>query len=555
MPVVGLVIAFLENILTRPDRPYLILALAVVIGSWSDAEAQEACSTDPVRFRVESTGFSAELQNDNVLMGTFRDHRYVTTAVGWESPITSFSLWVAGMVDGEQRISANTASVSVFRPGSYSGGEHTSDCSSTQVYRISRNAIEIYRRTGVISPELAAWPVHLGAPVVDGDGIPGNYNIQGGDVPHFSGDVSFWWLMSDWSGRSSFAMDLEIAVSAFYFQGAGMLGNTLFLTYDIENKSPMPVSGARVAATVTPNFPDGLAGTDTTRGMVFAYNANEMEGSVAGAGPPAAGVILVQDPSDVDNATTRRMATSHIDRFIGSGAFTPSEFLNVMNGTDAAFGEAVYEGAFGNSYASDCYSDFTKPVHIMYPGDPTLGAFWSMEQLMPEGDGCTMYRPDGTRESRVANMTMTTNEANASPGSILSYTYAITWAQGEDRLDSVQRLFDYAELIHREKDMLLAPSVPPISEPPKEIDDLILYDIYPNPFFGTTSVSFTTPIAANIEIAVYDALGRNVGSVADGFFNAGSFARSFNASGLTPGVYFVRFEIIGKVFTRRIVVM
>ncbi len=541
-----------------------VVGLLMLYRTLGDAVGQaggtmDTCSVEPTMFRVNATGFTAELQNDNVLLGTFRDNRYNTTAAGWTAPITSFSLWFAGNVDGEQRITANNASVSAFRPGMFSGGERPSDCSSTLVYRISRNAIDIFRRTGVISDEMASWPVHLGAPVLDGDGIRGNYNIQGGDVPLFNGDVSYWWLMSDWSGRSQFsmglAMDLEVAVSAFYFNGAGMLANTLFLSYEVENKSMFPILNARIAAHITPNFPDGLAGTDTTRGMVFAYNANELETAGVGVGPPAAGVLLIRDPAEDNKPSTRRIATSNIYSFIASEPTQAPEFLNAMSGRNPFSGFSVYEGAFGNTRLADCHSDFMRPVTVMFPGNPLHGAFWSMEQLMPNGDGCVTYRSDGSRQSQVAFMSMTTHEAETPPGGILSYTFALTWAQGTDRLESVRILFEYADVILQQRDVLLSPTVSPQAKPSPDAPTLALSQIAPNPFSGSTSISFSTPMAANLEIGVYDLLGRRVGTVADGFFDTGSYSRSFNATGLPPGVYYVRFSIVGKVFTRSIVVM
>ena len=37
-----------------------------------------------------------------------------------------------------------------------------------------------YNTTGEATPDLAEWPAHLGAPVVDGDGVAGNYDLARG---------------------------------------------------------------------------------------------------------------------------------------------------------------------------------------------------------------------------------------------------------------------------------------------------------------------------------------------------------------------------------------
>lgn len=60
---------------------------------------------------------------------------------------------------------------------------------------------------------------------------------------------------------------------------------------------------------------------------------------------------------------------------------------------------------------------------------------------------------------------------------------------------------------------------------------------YPNPFNPTTTLSFTLPVADHTSLIVYDALGRPVATVIDGYRSAGTHHVSFDAAGLSSGTY------------------
>ncbi|MBT8377997.1 MAG: T9SS type A sorting domain-containing protein [Ignavibacteria bacterium] len=65
---------------------------------------------------------------------------------------------------------------------------------------------------------------------------------------------------------------------------------------------------------------------------------------------------------------------------------------------------------------------------------------------------------------------------------------------------------------------------------------------YPNPFNPSTSIQFSLPVDANVEIGVYNLVGEMVAEVVNGDFSAGKHNVSFEASNLTSGVYFYRID-------------
>ncbi|MBU1880851.1 T9SS type A sorting domain-containing protein, partial [bacterium] len=64
-----------------------------------------------------------------------------------------------------------------------------------------------------------------------------------------------------------------------------------------------------------------------------------------------------------------------------------------------------------------------------------------------------------------------------------------------------------------------------------------LQGAYPNPFNPTTKISFTLPEAAEVSLIVFDVQGREVAMLVDGYRAAGQHEVTFDAAGLSSGVY------------------
>ncbi len=77
--------------------------------------------------------------------------------------------------------------------------------------------------------------------------------------------------------------------------------------------------------------------------------------------------------------------------------------------------------------------------------------------------------------------------------------------------------------------------------------EFALLPLAPNPFRGSTQVTFDLPEASRVTLAVHDVAGREVAGVAEGTFEPGRRQLVWRASDrsgrpLEPGVYFARFE-------------
>src|SRR5690606_10612761 len=73
----------------------------------------------------------------------------------------------------------------------------------------------------------------------------------------------------------------------------------------------------------------------------------------------------------------------------------------------------------------------------------------------------------------------------------------------------------------------------------------------PNPFAGTTTVGYALGRAADVRVALYDLVGREVAVLAEGRRAPGEHAVSISARDLPAGTYLYRLEVDGEVVATR----
>jgi hypothetical protein len=75
----------------------------------------------------------------------------------------------------------------------------------------------------------------------------------------------------------------------------------------------------------------------------------------------------------------------------------------------------------------------------------------------------------------------------------------------------------------------------------------------PNPVASTARITFTLDVSCAVRLAVYDLAGRRVATLAEGRYDAGEYAVTWQAD-VPTGVYIYRLEAGDKVATRKLVV-
>lgn len=84
---------------------------------------------------------------------------------------------------------------------------------------------------------------------------------------------------------------------------------------------------------------------------------------------------------------------------------------------------------------------------------------------------------------------------------------------------------------------------------------LELADNYPNPFNPSTVISYTVRSPQNIELTVYDQLGREIQVLASGMKSSGKHVVQFNASQLSSGVYFYQLKSADGLLTKKMLLI
>jgi Secretion system C-terminal sorting domain len=86
---------------------------------------------------------------------------------------------------------------------------------------------------------------------------------------------------------------------------------------------------------------------------------------------------------------------------------------------------------------------------------------------------------------------------------------------------------------------------------PRKIANL---SIFPNPFYRSTTIKFYLSSGENISLRIFDMKGCLVKTIVSGMFSAGNHALEWDAEDIQPGVYLLRFEEMGKIENKRLII-
>ena len=537
--------------------PSLRLLLALVLVGPAAAQAPnpaDPCTPGRAQAALRGLDVQAQLFNTGSLFfggTTTNGDGYLVPLSGEDagkSPLFVANLWVGGTVGGALRTAAARYTNFHYAPGQ-AGPDGTpptpAECADAdRIWVVSRYDVEQYLRTGVATADLADWPVALGAPVLDGDGVAGNYDLAAGDQPAIRGDVTAFWAMTD----------LAIERDPAFFPGAGPLGVDVtgeafaFLTpqptlaqttvyrFTVTNRNAIPIDSLYVGLFMDPdlgNASDDFIGTDTTLAMVYVYNAdNEDEGSVGYGIPPAFGAVFLETPARSDGQPLGLSRTSYFVSGASGGQAgdpsTPEQYYRYLRGR---WGDGSVQRERSTGYQQPASAS---PSRYLFPGDPVAGQPWS------EVNNGTAKPVNPTGDRREVG---STGPVRLAPGASVPLTFALVFGQGTDRFDSIRVLRARAGVLHalQAAGRLEAVAVTPPTRPPTP------YGIArpsPNPFVGTTTIRLDGLAGVPVRVRVLDVLGREVLRL--------DVTPSRNeepirlGAGLAPGTYVV--EVTGSAF-------
>ncbi|NQU04842.1 MAG: T9SS type A sorting domain-containing protein [Calditrichaeota bacterium] len=78
---------------------------------------------------------------------------------------------------------------------------------------------------------------------------------------------------------------------------------------------------------------------------------------------------------------------------------------------------------------------------------------------------------------------------------------------------------------------------------------------YPNPFNAVTKITYSVPEVGYVHLSIYDLSGRETAVLVDSEVSAGRYITSFDALHLPTGLYFIRLNAGGEVFTQKVMLI
>ena len=533
------------------------------VGNCSEAKAERYLDTGNVRALIFNNGGFFRKAGPGFASG------YLVPSADSTNAVHTSTFWVVGKINRRLRAAASRYGPYEFWPGPLdAAGNPPLDCSAyDRLWEIRTEDLQQYIDTGHISDNLSAWPWHLGAPVIDGDGNPNNYNLAGGDIPQLYGDQRIWWVMNDrgnvHAGSRTLPIGLEVHGSAHAFDHPGFPGHSTFYEFVLIYKNDVPFEDAYFTFFMDASLGDigdEYMGSDSLLHMGYTYNSDNFDKDY-GTAPPAFGVTLLETPfaeidgldndrdGDIDEPEGEMIGATSI---LGGGIevheyWDPEVLYNFMQARWQA-GEPVYKGLQGYLLRDRWPEGLPRETtRFVFSGDPVTGDFWSELNL----DRAGASGPVGERK-----FITTSGPFSMAPGDTARFRIGIIWARGESNLDSVTKLKQHVRTVHSTTESYYAsrPLTPsPLPAEPNHV--LGFKQNYPNPFSQTTTLSYSIPRPMQVRLAVYDMLGREVALLVESLQEAGVYTQPFEAGNLPAGVYIAQLKLDHLRFTKRMVIV
>jgi len=293
-----------------------------------------------------------------------------------KNAIYAANLWIGGYDDmGNLRVAAQTYrqsnSVDYWAGPIAKSYDSAYDLKYNRVWKIEeqmiKNHILNYKNTGYEMPEVIKnWPANgnlnnLEAPDIapyQDVNMNGKYDPQNGDYPKIFGDQAIYFIVNDIRSNhtetNSLPLGIEIHGMAFSFEtsSSSSLDQTIFLNYKIINRSKNNYNNVFLGFWTDFDLGfsyDDFVGSDSSRSMFFAYNADNLDEGVNGYGakPPVLGI------RSLNNKMTGFM--SYYNDFSLSG--NPTESIHFYN---------YLVGKYKNGRYFDSFSKFMYPETFLF---------------------------------------------------------------------------------------------------------------------------------------------------------------------------------------------
>jgi len=415
------------------------------------------------------------------------------------------------------------------------------------------------------------WPWQKGAPFYDT-----NHNglMEEGEEPGLlEADQVVWFVANDLDPVRTLALygsppiGLEMQVTFWGYSQNADLANSLYRRTRVIYKGTQTTPPTAVIDSMAiglysdidiGSWNDDLAGTDTSLQMIYGYNAAALDTvyqSKYGIAPPAFGYSLLYGPvvaaSDAGGYAVRDFRARRGFRNLP----LTSSWVDRSGDTDSQPSTGKYDGTL-QYYNVLCgfrprpvsppapfrIPATGVPVRFSLTGDPVYGTGWLDEN-------------GGGRE-----ITCSSAYFSMARGDTQEVVMVMTAATGANRIASVEAMKFFTRKAREYAGYMFVTGISARDQRTHPATFQLLQN-YPNPFNSGTVIPFDLPVAAHIQVAVYDLSGRRVTILVNGQLQAGPHAVRWdgtNAQGvkLPSGLFLVKLESDALVTqTRKIILM
>jgi hypothetical protein len=138
------------------------------------------------------------------------------------------------------------------------------------------------------------------------------------------------------------------------------------------------------------------------------------------------------------------------------------------------------------------------------------------------------------------------------PDTLLPEGIYFWWVEARDPSDSTRE--------SQNNGILMVGDTPVMTEEEAVPEEFFLFPNYPNPFNPHTTLAYQLPVTAEVRLAVFDPLGRQVRVLVSGVRSAGSYTVEWDGKdgygrALSSGVYVARLKAGGKIFYQKMLLI
>ena len=319
---------------------------------------------------------------------------------------------------------------------------------------------------------------------------------------------------------------------------SGPLGMTEFLKYRIINKGNRILKDLFISLWLDPDLGwmgDDLIGCDSLENRFFCYNETNDDPQFNGP-PPAIGFKVLEGPIIYSLGDTATVDGLPRPNFKNLGMYSFNKYINGTDPDNYVESYCYMIGLDAKNHCLPLHNPTTgQPTRFACSGDPVAGTGWiddyADDRRMMASFGPFTFRPGDTQQ----------------------VFFKMAVGQGNNRLGSITSLRQILEY----------------SEIPTDVDDdqpavlpreFTVHQNYPNPFNPVTTLKYSLPQRAEVEVAVFNVLGQKVATLVNELQSAGEHSVVWNGTDATgraaaSGVYFYRVRAGEEVQTRKMLLL